>query len=101
MQINLPEVEALTAEVRALSLEIKALKEKLLPQKLWYSRAELAALKGVPVSALYNKPWLLPGAPAKQAGSDRWSFQQVWDSGWIWKSDRDLIVEKSAGRAKK
>jgi len=86
MEIELPEIKSLAEEIKALKVEI----EKLFPQKLWYSRQDLAALKGMTVSAFYNKPWLLPGPPSKQGGTDRWSHKQVWESGWIWKSDEDL-----------
>ena len=90
-EIELPEVETLIEVVQALRLEIEELKKKVLPQKMWYSREDLATLKSMKISALYNKPWLLPpGLPLKQGGTDRWSYQQVWESGWIWKSDEDL-----------
>jgi hypothetical protein len=89
--VQLPEVQELCGLVRGLAQQIEDLRQKMLPGKLWYSRAELAALKGIPVSAFYNKPWLLPpGEPSKQGGTDRWSFKQVWESDWIWKSDKDL-----------
>ena len=89
--IQLPEVQEICGLVRNLAQQIEDLRQKMLPGKLWYSRAELAELKGMIVSVFYNKPWLLPhGEPSKQGGNDRWSYQQVWDSGWIWKSDREL-----------
>jgi hypothetical protein len=88
--IRLPEVQALTRDIQALIAKVQQLEERVLPGKLWYSRVELAALKGIPVSAFYNKPWLLPGEPSKQGGVDRWSYKQVWESGWIWKSDKEL-----------
>lgn len=73
-------------------------------EKLWYSRKDLAELKSIPVSAFYNKPWLLPpGGPSKQGGTDRWSRKQVWDSGWVWMSDSDLSLRggrDGRGRAK-
>jgi uncharacterized small protein (DUF1192 family) len=89
--IRLPEVEELARRILVLTDEIRELRLKAVPGRLWYSRAELAALKGMPVSAFYNKSWLLPsGEASKQGGTDRWSFKQVWESGWIWKSDKDL-----------
>jgi hypothetical protein len=88
--IRLPEVEELTRLVQELIVAVQQLAMKVQPAQAWYSRAELAHLKAIPVSAFYNKPWLLPGKPSKQAGVDRWSFKQVWESGWIWKSDADL-----------
>jgi hypothetical protein len=89
--IRLPEIEELSREVRKLSEKVEQLQQKVLPAKLWYSRADLAALRGIPISAFYSKPWLLPpGGPQKQGGTDRWSYKQVWESGWIWKSDKDL-----------
>ncbi len=95
--IRLPEVEALTKAVQELTEQVVELRQKVVPAKMWYSRAELAALKGIPVSAFYNKPWLLPGKPHKQAGVDRWSWRQVWDSGWIWQSDKDLNPKEGKG----
>jgi len=95
--IRLPEIEELCREVRKLSEKVEQLQQKVLPAKLWYTRAELAALKGMPVSAFYNKPWLLPpGTPSKQGGTDRWSHKQVWESGWIWKADKDLNPREKA-----
>jgi len=89
--IQLPEVQEICGLVRNLAQQIEDLRQKMLPGKLWYSRAELAELKGMIVSVFYNKPWLLPpGEPSKQGGNDRWSYNQVWESGWIWKSDADL-----------
>ncbi len=97
MIIQLPEVQALAKAVQELGRQVEELRHKVVPAKMWYSRAELAALKGIPVSAFYNKPWLLPGKPQKQAGVDRWSWRQVWDSGWIWKSDKDLNPKEGKG----
>jgi hypothetical protein len=95
--IHLPEVERLERAVQELSRLVVDLAQKVSPAKMWYSRAELASLKDIPVSAFYNKPWLLPGKPSKQNGNDRWSFKQVWDSGWIWKSDKDLSPKEGKG----
>ncbi len=95
--LELPEVQALQEAVQQLTRRIEELYEKLHPMKLWYSRTELAGLKSIPVSAFYNKPWLLPGKPQKQAGVDRWSWRQVWDSGWIWQSDKDLNPKEGKG----
>jgi hypothetical protein len=88
--IRLPEVEEMTRLVQELIVAVQQIAMKVQPAQAWYSRAELARLKAIPVSAFYNKPWLLPGKPSKQAGVDRWSFKQVWESDWIWKSDKDL-----------
>lgn len=88
--IQLPEVQALISAIQTLTVKVQQLEERVLPGKLWYSRVDLAALKGIHVSAFYNKPWLLPGEPSKQGGVDRWSYKQVWESGWIWKSDKEL-----------
>jgi hypothetical protein len=91
MTIHLPEVEDLAQRVLVLIDEIRELRQKVMPGKLWYSRTDLAALKGIPVSAFYNKSWLLPpGEPAKHGGVDRWSFKQVWETRWIWKTDKEL-----------
>lgn len=86
MTVDIPEIEDLRLQIQDLAAKI----DRLIPNKLWFSRQDLAALKGVPVSAFYNKPWLLPGEPSKQGGTDRWSCRQVIDSGWIWMSDEDL-----------
>lgn len=89
--IELPEIEILAGEIHGLRLDIQELKQVLLPQKAWYSRQDLAGLKSVPVSAFYHHSDLLPpGDPSKQGGNDRWSYKQVWESGWIWMSDEDL-----------
>ena len=91
MDLRLPEVEELSAVVRELAVRLQRMEEKVVGRKLWYGREDLAELKSMKVSAFYNKPWLLPPAPpSKQGGNERWSHAQVWDSGWIWKSDADL-----------
>jgi len=87
MEVQIPEIEELRQQIQDLAAKV----DQLIPQKLWYSRQDLAELKSIPVSSFYNKPWLLPpGGPVKQGGTDRWSYHQVWESGWIWMSDSDL-----------
>lgn len=85
-KVEIPELKEFGRQITELAAKV----ERLTPQKMWYSRQDLADLKGIPVSAFYNKPWLLPGQPSKQGGTDRWSYQQVFESGWIWMTDADL-----------
>lgn len=90
LDVRVEEVEAVCVALQELVGRVARLEEKVLGFRAWYSREELAGLKGVKVSTFYNKPWLLPGPASRQGGNERWSHAQVWDSGWIWKSDADL-----------
>ena len=84
-------LEELLEEIQGLKEELREVKSRLsMMEKPWYSRQDLAALKAMKVSAFYRKPWLLPGPPVRQGGRERWSYQQVFESGWIWASDEDL-----------
>ena len=90
LDVQIKEIEALSEGVRELLVRLEKMERKLYMRQLWYGREDLAALKGMKVSAFYNKPWLLPGEPSRQGGNERWSYAQVWESGWIWKSDKEL-----------
>ena len=89
INIDTPEIDKINTMLVALLQAIEQLQSGMKGQ-LWYRREDLAKLKGMPVSALYNKPWLLPGTPLKQGGVEAWSYKQVFESGWIWMSDEDL-----------
>ena len=89
-----PEIQELAAEVQALREAIDGMRSELLPEKLWYRRKDLAQLKNLPISAFYQRPWLLPPNLRKQGGVEAWSYKDVFESGWIWKSDIDLVGKK-------
>ncbi|MCK4816894.1 hypothetical protein KA005_14080 [bacterium] len=103
INIDMPEIDEI---IKMLSELLKAIGQipgsgaqgDGIEKKLWYRREDLAKLKGMPISAFYNKPWLLPGPPLKQGGVEAWSYKQVFESGWIWMSDEDL-KQNAAARA--
>jgi len=89
IKIDMPEIDKLNTMLSALLQAIEKMQGSMQGQ-LWYRREDLAKLKSMPVSALYHKPWLLPGPPLKQGGVECWSYKDVFESGWIWMSDEDL-----------
>ena len=93
-----PEIQELAAEVQALREAIDSMRAELLPEKLWYRRKDLAGLKNLPVSAFYQRPWLLPPNMRRQAGVEAWSYKDVFESGWIWKGDEELAAERGIKR---
>ncbi len=96
IKVDMPEIEDVTKMLSALLQAIEQLQGSDMKGKLWYRRQDLAKLKSMPISALYNKPWLLPGPPLKQGGVECWSYKDVFESGWIWMSDKDLKCRTSS-----
>lgn len=90
IKVDMPEIDQTNKMLAALLQAIEQIQSGAMRGQLWYCRADLAKLKGMPISALYHKPWLLPGPPLKQGGVEMWSYKDVFDSGWIWMSDEDL-----------
>ena len=90
MIVEVPEIKELIQEIHSLRLEVNNLRNKIKPSKLWYRREDLAELRNLPVSAFYNRRYLYPGPPQKINGVDMWSYEQVFESGWIWKTDEEL-----------
>ncbi len=90
IKVDMPEIDNIQAMLTALLQAIEQLQGGGMQGKLWYRREDLAKLKSMPISALYHKPWLLPGPPLKQGGVECWSYKDVFESGWIWMSDEDL-----------
>ncbi len=90
IKIDMPEIDKTNHMLSALLQAIEQLQGGGMQGKLWYRREDLARLKSMPISALYHKPWLLPGPPHKQGGVEAWSYKDVFESGWIWMSDEDL-----------
>ena len=98
LTLELPEIQELAAEVQVLREAIDGMRAELLPEKLWYRRKDLAGLKNLPVSAFYQRPWLLPPNMRRQAGVEAWSYKDVFESGWIWKGDEELAAERGIKR---
>ena len=92
--IELPEINELISQIQALQAAVEGMRAELLPKRLWYRRKDLAQLKNLPISAFYQRPWLLPPNVRKQGGVEAWSYKDVFESGWIWKSDTDLLGKK-------
>ena len=93
-----PEIQELVAQVQALQAAVEGMRAELLPKRLWYRRKDLAGLKNLPVSAFYQRPWLLPPNMRRQAGVEAWSYKDVFESGWIWKGDEELAAERGMKR---
>ena len=98
LTLELPEIQKLASEVQALREAIDSMRSELLPERLWYRRKDLAGLKNLPVSAFYQRPWLLPPNMRRQAGVEAWSYKDVFESGWIWKGDEELAAERGMER---
>ena len=98
LTIEVPEIRELADQVQALREAIDAMRSELLPTKLWYRRKDLAQLKGLPISAFYQRPWLLPPNMRRQGGVEAWSHKDVFESGWIWKGDEELTAERGVKR---
>ena len=90
IKVDMPEIDQTNKMLSALLQAIEQIQSGDMQGKLWYRREDLAKLKGMLISALYHKPWLLPGPPLKQGGVEAWSYKDVFESGWIWMSDEDL-----------
>jgi len=59
IKVDMPEIDQTNKMLSALLQAIEKMQGSMKGQ-LWYRREDLAKLKGMPISALYNKPWL-PG----------------------------------------
>ncbi len=90
IKVESPEIDNISNMLSILLEAIEKLQSGGMQGKLWYRREDLARLKSMPISALYHKPWLLPGPPHKKGRAESWSYKDVFESGWIWMSDEDL-----------
>lgn len=93
MNVQLPEVAAMAQELAALRQELRELREQIQPQKVWYTRAEVAAMKGVSKSALDHQTHLYPcfGQARRVGGRERFHVDDV--RAWLPKSDEQIERE--------
>ena len=93
VDLQLPEVAALVLAVEHLRKELEELRSLVSPPKAWYTRQEVAALKGINKGALDHHTYLYPGfGQARRVGRrDRFHVDIVRE--WLRKTDEDIERE--------